>query len=239
MSAIETLIASPPCSTRSPTNTPACTGFRDTAMTCLLTSTDEDSPRSRSSSPRREAMNYNSNSRDRGDRYGPARPNGSTSGRSSLGSGQVWCRDESPYTSMGSSYQQQASYFNGAYDPRSPMMTDGYSVPPTPRNRGNSVMNEDSPVPLSTIVPGWAYPTPEQLDTAYAYAIRRPDGQYTRLIPADTIVDFDLATIQRRQASAENLIILPPPRALEPSLRQGSEIMISREVCSLNISSSN
>lgn len=185
-------------------------------------------------------MNYNSNSRDRGDRYGPDRPNGSTSGRSSMGSGQVWRRDESPYTSMGSPYHQQASHFNNsAYSPNSPLMTGGYSVPPTPRNRGNSVMNGDSPVPLSTIVPGWAHPTPEQLDTAYAYAIRRPDGQYTRLIPADTLADFDPATIQRRQASAENLIILPPPRALEPSLRQGPEIMIPREVSTLNLSSSN
>jgi len=187
-------------------------------------------------------MNYNSNSRDRGDRgdrYGPAHPNGSTSGRSSMGSGQVWRRDESPYTNMGSPYQQQASYFSSPYDPHSPMMTDGYAVPPTPRNRGNSVMNGDSPVPLSTIVPGWAYPTPEQLDTAYAYAIRRPDGQYTRLIPSDTLMDFDVATVQRRQANAENLIILPPPRAVEPSLRQGPEVMISREVSFLNLSSSN
>ena len=67
---------------------------------------------------------------------------------------------------MGSPYQQQASFYDDAYDPQAAMMTEGYAAHSTPRNRGNSVMNGEASVALSTIVPGWAHPTPEQLDTA-------------------------------------------------------------------------
>jgi hypothetical protein len=234
MSTNEISFASPPCSTGSPTNTPACTGSRDTEMTCLLTSTETDSSRSRSSSPKK-AMSYQ-NSRDRGERYGSSRPSGSTSGRSSINPGAMthWRREETPY--IGGNYHQQA-YYCGAYDPHSPMMVDGYVGPPPQRNRRNSIMTGEASIPLGTVVPGWAYPSNEQLDTAYGYAFRRPDGYYTRLIPADTLMDVDVQNIQRRQGP-EGLIVVPQPRQLEPSIRQGPEVMIPGEV-SLVITSSN
>jgi hypothetical protein len=177
-------------------------------------------------------MSYQS-SRDRSERQGSARPSGSASGRSSASMGPAptyWRREETP--AIGSPYEG-GGFYSAPYDPQSPMMTDGYG---TPRPRGNSVMTGESSVPLSAVVPGSAYPTPGQLDVAYAYGIQRPDGSYTRLIRADEL--SEMQNIPRGQGP-EGLIILPPPRQVDPALRQGPEPMIPSFVsfCLLCVSS--
>ena len=164
--------------------------------------------------------------RDRSERQGSSRPSASVSGRSSIGPGQMtfWRREETP--SMAGPYQQTTGYYSGPYDPNSPMMTDTYGSPP-PRSHGNSGMTGENAVPLSAVVPGSAYPTAGQLDVAYAYGIQREDGSYTRLIRADELTGMHHVP---RGQGPEGLIILPSPRQIDPTLRQGPEPMIPSHV---------
>jgi hypothetical protein len=84
-----------------------------------------------------------------------------------------------------------------------------------PKTAGNvplAVSNEGY-TPITFIRPGPAFIMPEQLDTAYAYAIQRADGVYTRLIPADLLPH--LSQIPHYQGP-EGLIIVPQPRAASP-----------------------
>ena len=70
-------------------------------------------------------------------------------------------------------------------------------------------------VPLSTIKPGPVYPTEAQLQVARTYGIRRDNGTYVPLIPADEISLLDQSRIPIG-CGPENMIILPPlqlPRA--------------------------
>lgn len=165
-------------------------------------------------------MSYPS-SRDRSERQGSARPSASISGRSSTSMTSAptyWRREETP--GIGGSYQGGAGFYSAPYDPQSPMMTDGYG---TPRPRGSSVLIGENNVPLSTIVPGNAYPTETQLNLAYAYGIQREDGSYTRLIRADSLADYHNVPFGQ---GPEGLIILPSPRQVDPAHRHGPEIMI-------------
>ncbi|KAK0108365.1 hypothetical protein ONS95_003177 [Cadophora gregata] len=85
------------------------------------------------------------------------------------------------------------------YDPNYPMM----GIPPG--HRGYSQLVGDNSVPLSTVCPGPVSAMPEQVQTAYGYGMRRPDGSYTRLLPAD---EFPVTGVPRRQGP-EGLIIVP------------------------------
>jgi hypothetical protein len=246
--------ASPPLSPGSPTNTSAYTGSRDTEMTCLLTSIEDENPRSRSSSPKRSRMSYQP-CRDRGERQGSARPSNDTSGRSSVAPGTMTYSQETPSMTStyhnapgqygapyggqyGGQYAAQTGYQHGSqfgsqygghfqepYDPRAPEMAS-YG-PSQPRPRSNSEMTGGGSVPLSSVVPGNTYPTREQLEVAYAYGIQREDGSYTRLIRADEV--NDIQNVPRGQGP-EGLIILPSPRQADPSLRVGPEPMIPSSV---------
>lgn len=60
--------------------------------------------------------------------------------------------------------------------------------------------------PLTMVRPGPVYPLPEQLSSAFAYGIRRADGSYTRLLPADELPALN--GIPRHQGP-EGLIIVP------------------------------
>jgi hypothetical protein len=225
MSANEISLGSPSRSCGSLTNGQAHTASQDTEMTCLLTSTESGSARSRSSSPKKDDMSYQP-SRDRTERQGSSRPSASGSGRSSIGPGTMtfWRREETP--GVGPSYQPSPGYYSSVYDPHSPMMTDSYGSPP-PQPRGNSAMIGENSIPLSAVVPGSAFPTTSQLDVAYAYGIQREDGSYTRLIRADELSEMN--NVPRGQGP-EGLIILPSPRQIDPALRQGPEPMIPAHV---------
>lgn len=60
--------------------------------------------------------------------------------------------------------------------------------------------------PLTMVRPGPVYPLPEQISSAFAYGIRRADGSYTRLLPADELPALN--GIPRHQGP-EGLIIVP------------------------------
>lgn len=56
---------------------------------------------------------------------------------------------------------------------------------------------------------GSLWPTQSQLESSYAYAIRRVDGQFTQLIRADELRTLDLSKIPATQGP-EGLLALPP-----------------------------
>lgn len=64
----------------------------------------------------------------------------------------------------------------------------------------------DGFTPLTMVRPGPVYPLAEQINSAYAYGIRRGDGSYTRLLPADELPALN--GIPRHQGP-EGLIIVP------------------------------
>ncbi|KAM3074687.1 hypothetical protein ACMFMG_008112 [Clarireedia jacksonii] len=90
--------------------------------------------------------------------------------------------------------------------------------------------------PITSIRPGHAFIMPEQLESAYAYAIERADGVYTRLIPADMLPH--LSQIPQHQGP-EGLIILPPPRATSPKPDAPPELVSNVIVSKLQNFSSN
>ncbi|PQE15349.1 chromatin remodeling complex subunit protein [Rutstroemia sp. NJR-2017a WRK4] len=75
------------------------------------------------------------------------------------------------------------------------------------------VVPNDGYTPITFIRSGPAFIIPEQLESAYAYAIQRANGMYTRLIPADLLPQ--LSQIPQHQGP-EGLIIVPQPRAASP-----------------------
>lgn len=97
------------------------------------------------------------------------------------------------------------------------------------RGRSQSMMDATGPVPLSLVKPGPVWPAENQLKVAYTYGIRRPDGSYTRLIPADELENFGSARIPVQQGS-EGMIVLPPLGQLHPELRMGPEEMVPHNV---------
>ncbi|KAJ5041209.1 uncharacterized protein L3040_005760 [Drepanopeziza brunnea f. sp. 'multigermtubi'] len=94
--------------------------------------------------------------------------------------------------------------------------------PPPPRITADSV-------PLSTVSPGAAWPTTEQLSVAYGYGYRREDGSVTRLVPADELA---FANVPPRQG-AEGLILVPVPAQQAPNLRVGEPMVPTHVVQSL------
>ncbi|PBP18614.1 hypothetical protein BUE80_DR010632 [Diplocarpon rosae] len=108
---------------------------------------------------------------------------------------------------------------SASYNPNAPMTGGPFSP------RTGSFFQGDA-VPVSTVVPGWLQPTNDQLDTAYAYAMPRGDGTYTRLVRADNLGLSDVPPAQ----GPEGLIIVPSPRLVEPSRRLGGEPMVPSEV---------
>ncbi|KAA8571502.1 hypothetical protein EYC84_001502 [Monilinia fructicola] len=59
---------------------------------------------------------------------------------------------------------------------------------------------------FNTNEPGPTYPLPEQINSAFAYGIRRADGSFTRLLPADELPALN--GVPRHQGP-EGLIIVP------------------------------
>jgi hypothetical protein len=89
-------------------------------------------------------------------------------------------------------------------------------------------------IPVSQISPGPVWPTQNQLGVAYGYAIRRPDGTYTQLIPADELHRIDVRKIPATQGP-EGLIILPVPVLPRPEERlreQNNRHMVPASVSS-------
>lgn len=86
-------------------------------------------------------------------------------------------------------------------------------------------------IPLSTVRPGSAWPSEAQLDLAFAYGIRRPDGSITRLIRADHLnTPYMNHHIPQWQTQEEGLIILPEPRQPSPNRLQGRDPLVSQKV---------
>ncbi|KAH7350883.1 hypothetical protein BKA65DRAFT_476239 [Rhexocercosporidium sp. MPI-PUGE-AT-0058] len=188
------------------THTPEQKSDMDTEMTCPLTLKDDHSIRSGSSSPiQLDTMSSFQSVRERNIQ---ANTNLSRQGRShSLAQGPSSGTIRRP--EMASSLPSASFIPPGQYDPNAPTM----SSPPS--NRGSFMLGENS-IPLSTVCPGAVWPTNDQVDTAYAYGIRRDDGSFTRLLCAD---EFPTAGVPPRQGP-EGLIVLPAPmqRAPNPNL---------------------
>ena len=92
------------------------------------------------------------------------------------------------------------------------------------------MMAEESAVPLSCVFPGPVYPTENQLSVAIGYCIRRDDGAYTRLIPADQLHEHEYGQTEQLVQSPENLIVLPPPGQPRHEDRVGPEPMVPVQV---------
>ncbi|PQE17243.1 chromatin remodeling complex subunit protein [Rutstroemia sp. NJR-2017a BVV2] len=107
-----------------------------------------------------------------------------------------------------------------------------------PKAAGNAplAVSNDGYTPITFIRPGPAFIMPEQLDSAYAYAIQRADGVYTRLIPADMLPH--LSQIPQRQGP-EGLIIVPQPRVASPKPDSPPELVSNIIVSKLPNFSSN
>jgi hypothetical protein len=97
------------------------------------------------------------------------------------------------------------------------------------RARSQSMMSVEGVVPLSSVKPGPVWPTENQLMVAYTYGIRRDDGTYTRLIPADELNELSSGRIPVNQGP-EGMIVLPPTLLPRPEKRMGAEEMISNNV---------
>ncbi|KAE8445336.1 hypothetical protein EG329_013574 [Mollisiaceae sp. DMI_Dod_QoI] len=191
----------------------------DIEMACSLTSVEERSNRSRSSSPIAEKMSSFHSARERTERLGNRLAN---AGHSNTVPGHVntW-REETPGPNGSAPYQ----YHPPQYDPNAPMMGGQYG-PARPRGNSIMMMGENS-VPLSTISPGSVWPSEAQLSASYGYGIRREDGSITRLYPADELPGAH--NLPPRQGP-EGLIVVPPPRQVSPNRRMGAEVMIPSEV---------
>lgn len=207
----------------------------DTEMTCPLTSRDNrrSRSRSRSSPPIPEDMAFNS-ARERNERLNSNQPQTGRSNTFNSGHPPTWRREQNaaptsqnfPSSSYPPPQYQSGQYPPSQYDPHEPMMGP-YVSPP----RNNPVMMGEDSIPLSSVYPGAAWPTEDQLDVAYAYGVRREDGSVTRLLRAD---EHRNPNIPQHQGP-EGLIILPVPRQQSPRRRGGSEAMIPSEVSSAGL----
>jgi hypothetical protein len=98
----------------------------------------------------------------------------------------------------------------------------------SPSWRNNTVPYEvakESQVPVSSVKPGPVWPMEAQTKVAYCYGIRRANGLYTILIPADELREIDIAQVSIYQNS-QGMIILPPPGLARPEKRLGNEEMV-------------
>jgi len=94
---------------------------------------------------------------------------------------------------------------------------------------GHGTSSPDSKIALSLIKPGPAWPTQAQLSVAYTYGIRRADGKYTMLIPADELADVDFDKVAINQGP-EGMIILPPLGQVRPEKRTGEKSTFSSAI---------
>lgn len=195
----------------------------DTEMTCLLTSDHED----RSSSP--DKMSYNPY-------YTSNNGEGSSAPRRTSGFGVAG--EERAYQSPTAEGMFPMSPVGGG--PNVNYGPTPFGVPPPsfnngPRGRLNSFQNPNEVV-LSAVNPGPVYATQEQLQVAFGYGIRREDGSFTRLIPADSLPPHLTAQLNlpARQGS-EGLIIVAPPRQPSPNSRSGPIPSVSRDVSCIDI----
>ncbi|KAL2071566.1 hypothetical protein VTL71DRAFT_12801 [Oculimacula yallundae] len=173
-------------------HTPDLSHDLDTEMTCPLTLLDSNSNTSRTSTP--DKMNNFNTARDRNSRMNP---NQGQFGGNNMGSGPVpgngnW-RQNVPPTVPGVLYQPPVQY-----NPTMPMMGG------PPPHRATSILASPS-VPLSTVFPGAVFPSQDQLNTAFGYAIRRGENSFTRLVPAD---EYPINGVPPYQGP-QGLIILP------------------------------
>lgn len=211
----------------------------DTEMICLLTRDHED--RSNSLSP--DKMSSYTNPYYSGE-AGPSGP------RRNSGFGGAGGERSSSQAAVGNTYGSLGTYQSpteGMFV-MSPMASGGPNVNygPTPfgtsppnfdggRGRLNSFQNPNEVI-LSAVNPGPSYATNDQLDVAFGYGLRRDDGTYTRLIPADTLPPHLTAqmNLPARQGS-EGLIIVAPPRQPSPNSRNGPIPLVPRDVSFLYI----
>ncbi|CAD6500655.1 BgTH12-06364 [Blumeria graminis f. sp. triticale] len=84
-------------------------------------------------------------------------------------------------------------------------------------------------VTLSSFRPGSVKPNETQLNLAFAYGIRRPDGRVTRLIRADHLNSSAMNPHIPQWQTEEGLIILPEPRQPSPDRRHGYDPIVSQE----------
>ncbi|APA12225.1 hypothetical protein SS1G_10780 [Sclerotinia sclerotiorum 1980 UF-70] len=84
--------------------------------------------------------------------------------------------------------------------------------------------------PLTVVRPGPVYPLPEQINSAFAYGIRRADGSYTRLLPADELPAIN--GIPRRQGP-EGLIIVPELQHGSPKPEHATPMIPNKVVAKL------
>ncbi|KAJ8059692.1 hypothetical protein OCU04_011340 [Sclerotinia nivalis] len=84
--------------------------------------------------------------------------------------------------------------------------------------------------PLTMVRPGPVYPLPEQINSAFAYGIRRADGSYTRLLPADELPALN--GIPRHQGP-EGLIIVPELQHGSPKPERATPMIPNKVVAKL------
>ncbi len=232
MSMIAEAASAPLPSVKSPTHIDVPDSAMDTEMTCPLTPRDDRRSHLGSVSdslPITEDMAFTSTS-ERKERVTSNQPRTGCSNTFNSGPPPTWRREHNaapvgqsfPSSSYPPPQYQSGQYPLSQYDPNAPMM--GHYIPP-PRN--NSTMMGENSIPLSSVYPGAAWPTEDQLDVAYAYGVRREDGSITRLLRADELPNRNIP----QQQGPEGLIILPVPRQNSPSHRDGGEAMVSSEVC--------
>lgn len=193
----------------------------DIEITDPLTLSGNSPVRSRSSSPSKDKMSFNS-ARERNERMSSRRPSmGNRGGNSQQG----WGEEAISSPSRQLEYNSSASMIQGGYGQGGYADQGGYASQGG-QPHGNTDMMGEECVPLRNVRPGDVWPSNNQLDVAFGYGIRRPDGSITRLIPADERASGHVNPNIQPYQSAEGLIILPPPRQNSPQRRYGPEIMV-------------
>ena len=106
--------------------------------------------------------------------------------------------------------------------------------PSDPFGRALSRFGGEHMIHVSSVSPGEVFPDQNQLLVAHGYAIRLPNGTYTRLIRADTLQGFNIG-IPPTQEGSEGLIILPPTELAAPGQVDGTPQYVTAAVSLLNI----
>ena len=204
-------------------NNQMISGNPDVEMTTLLTLND-DSVSSSLYSVKSETMSsfqtakerlnrINCNVNGNGNGNGTTRPAAATVNTPSTNT--QWRREVSASVSNSSSSNHSRSALTNAAN----------------RPRSRSLYAGMDNIPISMVKPGPVWPTEIQLRFAYAYGIRRENGTYTRLIPADELDRPYNSTVPSSQGP-EGLIVLPLPHLAHPESHEnsGNEEMIPMSV---------
>ncbi|RDL37853.1 uncharacterized protein BP5553_05286 [Venustampulla echinocandica] len=206
------------CSNSTQAPQPTTPAMQDSEMTSILTTNEGHSAKSPSLSP-----------------FSPGKMSAFPTGRE--------CSERMDELSTDNSDGQAQQTPNYNNPPGTPMYSSSYSGQQfTPMNPATGAFTPNQPdtwtradpyipggnsVRLSTVVPGPVFPSEAQLNVAYAYAIQRADGQYTRLMAADEIEAIDGVPPTQ---GLEGLIVLPAPRAPSPRRRQGNDPIVPAEI---------